>query len=235
MNRIFGDDASATSTATLDFESDSHLLNATYSKFPEAQITGFAYFLDLSGRNSTGDANSSNTYGARVSGEVSATESVDVGYVVSYAHQVDADTNPTGYKANYFLVEGTADVEDLGAVHVGYELLGSDNGRSQFRTPLATAHDFNGWADSFLDNGGPTGLQDIYFGVSPSLPWGLEGQAVYHKFNTAEGGGSLGWEIDALLKKDLTENVNALFKYAYFDGTADADIFRFWTQLTIAF
>ena len=43
----------------------------------------------------------------------------------------------------------------------GYELLGSDDGKVAFNTPLATKHKFNGWADKFL--GTPKeGLEDVY-------------------------------------------------------------------------
>ena len=199
------------------------------------KVTGFAYFLDLSGRNSTARANSSNTYGVRLSGEKAPGESVRVGYTASYAYQVDGEDNPTGYKADYGFLQGDVIVEDVGTVFAGYELLGSDNGRAQFRTPLATAHKFNGWADSFLDNGGATGLQDIYVGVAPRLTWGLRGKAVYHKFNKADGGGDLGWELDAVVSQKLTKNVTALVKYAYFDGKEDPDIYRAWFMLTVTF
>ena len=47
------------------------------------------------------------------------------------------------------------------AFTAGMSVLGSDDGAVGFRTPLATLHKFNGWADLFLTTPG-AGLQDTY-------------------------------------------------------------------------
>lgn len=241
VNRIFGDDRSAAvPSANLDFESDSHLFNVSYSGFDELGIedltvTAFAYVLDFSGGNATARANSSNTLGFRASGGIDLNDSIDVGGTFSLAHQVDGEDNPTGYRANYFLLEAEAGEENLGRAFIGIEVLGSYHGRAQFRTPLATAHKFNGWADAFLNNGGPKGLQDIYVGIAPRLPFEFQGKLVYHRFNSEDGGGNLGWEFDAELKRKIYKDVSGLVKYAYFDGQRNPDIYRLWFQLTLAF
>ena len=122
---------------------------------------------------------------------------------------------------------------------MGYEHLGSDDGVAQFRTPLATAHKFNGWADAFLDNGGLLGLRDAYVYVSPRLPWGLQGKLVYHQFWHDEGLDRLGGELDASLKKKFNEHVSGLLKFAWFAGrqrtAAPADRLKFWAQTTFKF
>lgn len=235
-HRIFGDNTSAAApNQRRDFESDSHLFNASFTKIREAKLTVFAYFLDFGGANTTAPANSSSTYGVRVAGDSDISDNLTAGYVGSYAYQVDGEDNPTGYQANYFHVAGWIDESSLGKVNVGYEHLGSHHGRAQFRTPLATAHKFNGWADSFLDNGGTSGLVDVYVGVSPKIPGELKGSVIYHKFNTAEGGGDLGWEIDAALSKQIRPGLTALTKFAYFEGPRDADLYRYWLEIAYKF
>ncbi len=236
VHGIFGDGSSATfPNQRRDFDSDSHFFRASYSGLPGATLTAFAYLLDFSGRNSTARVNSSSTYGVRMVGSQPVADDLSIGYTGSYAYQVDGENNPLGYQANYWYGEASLKEESLGKVFAGYEQLGSNNGRAQFRTPLSTAHKFNGWADAFLDNGGPTGLEDFIIGVSPKLTAKITGSIVYHKFNKADGGGNLGWELDAEFKRPLAKSLVALIKYAYFEGPEDPDIFRFWFQLTFSF
>ena len=235
VNNIFGDGSSvAVPNARRDFESESHLFNAKFSRFEAVNVTAFAYLLELRGRNSTGAANSSDTLGFRLSGKTDINEDISLSYIGSYAFQYDNNDNPTDYKANYWLAEATVGTDPV-SVTVGFEHLGTSNGRAQFRTPLSTAHKFNGWADSFLDNGGPKGLQDVYVALSGRLPSSVNGRLVFHKFNTADGGGDLGWEVNARLTKRVNKNLFLLMKYAYFDGPRDPDIFRFWTDIVISF
>ena len=48
---------------------------------------------------------------------------------------------------------------------LGYEVLGSDDGKKGFATPLATGHKFQGFADKFLTTPND-GVQDLYVGVA---------------------------------------------------------------------
>ncbi len=129
--------------------------------------------------------------------------------------------------------------KSYGAIGGGYAVLGSDDGMAVFTTPLATAHKFNGWADVFLNNGGPTGLRDGYVYIAPNLPYGLKGKFVYHNFNSDEGGLNLGDEYDAVLSRQFGKYVNVLSKVAYFTPDSDAvsqkEILRFWAQAELKF
>lgn len=236
VRRIFGDKGGP---ATRDFDSDSHLARASYRVAPWLEPVLFAYLLDFS--NSPG--NSSNTYGLRLTGTIPLCEVWSLAYQASYAHQTDGGSgrgeNPVDYDAEYVLADAGLGYAPLGTIGVGYELLGSDGGIARVVTPLSTAHAFNGWADSFLNNGGNRGLQDLYAYVAPKLPFGIAGKLVYHEFWSDYGSDDLGREIDAILTRKFGAHVTLLAKFAYYDeGDDPVSPFartRFWLQATYAF
>ncbi len=230
--RIFGDQSPASSR---DFESNSHLVNLRWSPLPEARLTAFAYLLDFD--NSA--PNSSNTFGVRLTGDVDLAGPWTLAYAASYAYQGDAANNPTDYDAHYLFAQARVGHDRFGATLLGFELLGSDDGEAVFGTPLGTLHKFNGFADAFLDNGGPEGLRDLFLRLRPELPFRLEGELALHRFWKDDGGGELGWEIDAYLSRPLNRYVTVLAKTAYFDRTTSRPrrprVLRAWLQLTIEF
>lgn len=228
VNRIFGPDADR------DYESDSHLVRLSYADDTIGRVTGFAYLLDFDDE-STAAANSSDTYGIRYEATRDLKgdpEGPKLTYVLSYARQSDNGDNPDDYDADYWL----ADIKyaDNGCyVGAGYELLGSDDGMAAFRTPLATGHKFNGWADVFLVTP-DDGLEDIYVYIGGDLPEGFKGKAVYHWFDPDEGSSDFGEEFDAVVSKQINENTELLVKYAYYNGGgAFEDLARFWFQVTL--
>ena len=227
MRRIFGDEGPPNRR---DWNSESHLIRTEYNRWEAAKIVVFAYLLDF---KNDAPGFSSNSYGFRVTGKKTLSGPWGISYAGSYAYQTDAGKNPVNYSASYVAAEGGVFNTGLGAVAVGYELLGSDDGKARFVTPLATLHKFNGWADSFLNNGGPNGLQDLYLSIAPKLPWGLKGKLVYHHFWSDEGSHSLADEVDVVLAKPINEHVTVLTKAAWFDGYSKgpADRYRFWLQL----
>ncbi len=214
VRRIFAGRGSTAGTAHWD--ADSHLVRLRYEGFAPLKVTAFAYLLDLE----TAPGFSSNSYGFRATGSRELSDTVDVDYVASYAFQTDAGDNPVGYRAHYVNAEGAVGVAKLGKLGLGYELLGSDDGAARFVTPLATLHKFNGFADVFLDNGGPNGLQDFYLYYAPPLPWGLKGRAIYHHFRSDQGNDTRGNEIDFVVAKKLGEHMSVLSKGAWFDAAA---------------
>ncbi len=238
VRRIFGvDDDSAHKNQ--DWKSNGHIINASYGGFDVAKLTAFIYLLDLmdDATNVAAEGNSSATYGLRVSGAQEVADKLKVGYEGSYAFQKDYAHNPANYNAHYVWAQLKLTQSDLGSVGAGYELLGSDDGDARFVTPLATAHKFNGWADVFLNNGGPEGLQDLFISVAPKLPCKLTGSLVYHRFWSDEGDMHLGDEWDLIVKRPVNEHLSVLLKSAYFD-TSDADlsdIWRLWLQADLKF
>ena len=232
VNRIFANQG-APGSPTKNFDSQSSFLHMHYSGWGLAKISVFAYLLDFD----NSPANSSDSFGFRATGKQDIAGDLFVGYDLSYAYQKDAGNNPTDYHANYYNVEGTLGWKGFAALTLGYEVMTSDDGVAQFRTPLATAHKFNGWADAFLDNGGPNGLRDFYVGLAPQLPWGLKGRLIYHKFESDVAGLDYGYEIDGVMTRKLWKNVTLLGKFAYYDGTSDgrADRYRVWMETSIKF
>ena len=230
INRIFGDDSPAGR-----FDSNSWFLNAGY-KLPvegmDVKLSGFAYLLDLSNAGLSSD-----TIGAKVTAKKGPWA-----FAASYASQSDAGDNPTDYTADYYLAEASYKSNGFTAA-AGYEVLGADdksNGR--FTTPLATLHKFNGFADVFL--GTPTvGLEDLYIkggyktGPVGSLPF-INMFAVYHDFDSNEGGVDLGSEIDAVIATKIAKKLGVLFKYANYsqgDASTPFDRSRYSIQFDYSF
>ncbi len=229
VQRIFGPDG-------LNPESDSHIINASYQFAPEFKATGFAYLLDF---KSDLPANSSNTYGVRLSGKLAddAEDSEDmfVEYELTYANQTDSGRNATNYDADFYAAQLKLTQPGFGHVVVGYQFLGSDNGVFAFRFPLGTNHKFQGFADNFLTTPG-FGLQDLYVGLGLDLPWKIKGSVTYHQFWSDQGSNDLGDEIDVVASKKLSANWSVLAKYAYFNGDrTQPDTERFWLMTTFKF
>ena len=116
-----------------------------------------------------------------------------------------------------------------------------------FKTPFATVHAYNGFADAFIlqriglnDAGGAyEGLADIYLSyVRAGLPLDITFKGFLHWFLDDGFGDTYGYEVDAVLVKKITENVTALMKAAYFaadDDNGYADIKQVSVQLDIKF
>jgi len=227
VNRIFGDEVNAG-----DHAQNTHLLNATFPlKTMGAKLTGYYYAID----NEDVAGLSNNTYGVRLSGKGGGAYST-IGYTLEYAGQQDAGDNPVAYTASYYRVDLSLAYK-WATVYGGYESLGGDKSSSgkAFRTPLATLHAFNGWADKFL--GTPdAGLNDAFFGVKGKLgQWGWN--VLYHDFSAQSGSAVYGTEIDGVIKRKFKDNYSILFKAALFnsDNLAYGDTNKFWVQLTADF
>ena len=228
VRRIFGNQGPE---GARDFDSNSHLVRVQYGLPFGLKVIAFTYLLDFN----NSPVNSSNTFGGRIVGE-HPVGIAKLGYIFSYAYQTDAGENPVDYQANYVNAEGSVGFP-IGGMKVGYELLGSDGGKARFVTPLSTAHKFNGFADVFLNNGGPNGLQDLYATVSPALPLGLKSFFTYHHFWSGENGDSLGDEFDFVVKRAFGKHFGVLTKGAFFFGESDGppDTWRFDLDLTLRY
>lgn len=221
VNRIFAED--------LDWESQSHLFNASYAFAPTLKLTGFAYLLDFDG---AGAAQSNATYGVRVSGSASV-HGVRLGYAASYATQSDHGDNPNSYEADFYGLDVSAARGPL-TLRAGYESLEGEGAGRRFITPLATLHAFQGWADVFL-NTPNDGVEDVYAGVTFAPGWtspllsSPSFAATWHDFEAERTGVDLGEEIDLIATASVTQRVSVLVKFADYDGTgAPPDTTRAW-------
>jgi hypothetical protein len=85
-----------------------------------------------------------------------------------------------------------------------------------FKTPLATLHKFQGWADKFLVTPAD-GIKDRYIGVSGNAgPVNLA--AIWHDFQAEEGGGDFGDELDLQATWPVNKMFTLQLKYANFKG-----------------
>ena len=110
---------------------------------------------------------------------------------------------------------------------VGYEVLGSDRGAASFRTPTATLHKFQGWADKFLATPS-SGVKDFYLKAATSV--GRVALAIaLHDFKEAEGGADYGREVDMQVSWRLGQRFGLLFKLAQYDAATHAtDTTKAW-------
>ncbi|MDA0349577.1 MAG: hypothetical protein O3C43_13945 [Verrucomicrobia bacterium] len=208
VQRIFGDDAPA--LAMREFKSDSHLFNGSLLLESGVKLGAYAYLLDFSNSH----PNSTDTYGFNVSGVSEVEDGFDFTYHAEYAVQNDAGEISPSYNTDYLhLILGTS-YEGF-TFKGGYEVLGSDNGVG-FKTPLATLHAFNGWADAFLGTPG-AGLEDLYFSVGTNVDK-VALTAVYHNFSADKGGTDFGSEIDVLAVLPVNKQLKFIAKAAFYQG-----------------
>ncbi|MBI4327787.1 MAG: alginate export family protein [Chloroflexi bacterium] len=251
VHRVFGDVSGLPAASpNHDFESDSHLINASYSRWRYGRFVGYSYLLDLDLNNGTATRfdNSSASFGGYFAGSAPVSDKASLGYRGEFAWQTDYGGSQLDYDAIYYNVELSANVKPF-AFGAGYETLGSarndsvPGARVGFKTPLATLHAFNGWADSFLATPN-AGLRDLYGFAQVTLPAQVPLRFVYHKFDADNGGADFGQEFDVVASKKLGKYWTALLKYAFYDGQdaaapalalANVDIHKFWAQVEFNF
>ncbi len=221
IHRILGDDHPAG-----NWDSDSHLFRASYKLSDPVKITGFGYLLDLE----DAPAVSASTFGATVEGKYPVSKNWTLSYELEFASQSDYGDNPTDYTAPYYFLKGGAAYKKLN-FGIGHEVLGSDDGRIGFSTPLATAHKFNGWADAFLSTPAD-GLVDTHVWVGYKLPGDIPVKVIYHNFSAEDGGNDYGDEVDFIATKKIGKYFSLLAKAGIYqegdDGRAGRT--RYWLQ-----
>ncbi len=222
VKRIFADKGNDASRQ--DFDSRSHIINISYqTDLPSApRIAVFGYLLEFENDSPRSAIASSNSYGFRANGHFDLDGEWSLDYILSYAYQTDAGDNLIDYGAHYVWASFDIGYKPLGSFGLGYEMLGSDDNKARFVTPVSTAHKFNGFADVWLDNGGVGGLENLYVSLAPKLPWGLKSKLTYHRFWSEATGTNLGGEIDGVLGKKLGRGFSVFSKGAYYDSTGTA-------------
>lgn len=212
------------------WQSNSHLLNASYNGFAAGTLTGYAYLLDFR----SAAAQSCATYGASFAGATPVARALKLAYRAELAGQTDYGSSALDYAATYWLLE-LGLTASAGGLTLGHEVLGADNGVG-FKTPLATLHAFNGWADLFPATPA-AGLRDTYLKGSASLPGGLKALAGHHWFTTERGGPAPGREFDLQVLRKFGPRLTVLGKYASFRRTAAAypQVQKVWAQVEFAY
>ncbi len=212
VQRIFGNDANDAlpGPPLHDFEGDFHMLDFSY-KADFGDVGGYAYLLDV---DNNGNVGKSNTYGAFGTFN---------GFYAEVAFQ-DGTSGKAGgdYDAIYAHLKYTKKVSGM-TLMGGVEYLGDE-----FKTPFATVHAYNGFADAFILqriglNNGPggnyNGITDLYLGmVKPGLPGGITMKGFLHYYLDGDLEKTYGYEADLVLAKKFNDNLTGLLKAAYFVG-----------------
>lgn len=216
INRITGPDAAGGA-----YDSNSHLVNASYELNPALKVIAYGYMLDFDDARSLSSA----TYGMRLGGKYGLAEGVNLLYSAEAAHQSDYAQNTADYSADYYLAEPGIGWSGWTG-KLGYEVLEGDGTASHaFQTPLATLHAFNGWADKFLTTPA-NGLEDRYASLGYKLPFGdawLKGMEIttaYHDFQANNGSADYGTEWDASIQQTFYDHYTVGLKFA--DYNADS-------------
>ncbi len=144
-----------------------------------------AYGMILDYEREAVQALNTTTYGAFFDGKAKLSDALSLIYRAEFARQNDVNNPGNHINAKYIRADFGVKISKV-TLAAGYEVLGGSPEDGQFRTPLATLHKFNGWADKFL--GTPTnGLQDLSLSVTAVLgKFKLLG--VYHDFSADTGG-----------------------------------------------
>lgn len=228
VSRVFGPD---NGTPARSFNSDSSLLNASYTGIDDVTVSGYVYLLDLK----NAPTQSSETVGLRLDGRHQHDDMVTISYLLEYAHQSDYASNPNRYSKNYWHgVLGAS--KSQYSLLLGYESLGGQQGDAtqSLQTPLATLHKFQGWADKFLQN--PAGgVVDLYVNGSVALGK-YKVVLVYHDFEQQDGSLDYGDEWDASIGRTLGDRYNVGLKLARYRAKGfSTDTDKIWLTLHAGF
>lgn len=196
-------------------ELEAYGLNAAYGFSKSFNLTGFYYHIE---GDDVGNANASNaTFGLRATGTLSFEEQA-FSYAFSMAEQEDAGPSALDYDASYFAGDLSTTFSGL-TVGGGFEIL-----EPGFRTPLATVHKFNGFADALLPLGGFTnGLEDFYVYAGYTIPIGngINTKLIYHWFDSESGGApgqDGGEEIDLVASYKINKYFSLVGKYGDYES-----------------
>ena len=240
-------------TPNFDSKASDNLLNINYNGFTLGKISAYSYDLhsqndSLRGPASNIDVNpalryiSNETVGLRFDGSYNLPTTVPLKaiYRAEYAKQHAEIMEPvpkrhsvqTSYEADYQLAElgltwgfggGSFALTPL----VGYEVLGSDEGRYGLQTPYATKHAFNGWADQFLVTP-KEGLVDEY--MTLGFDWNtyaIKTSFQYHEYSSdaenlkRKANLDFGKESSVQVIKTFGPKWTIGTKYAVYDQTDD--------------
>ena len=218
VNRIFGSDADLPIVPGVfanvqDLPASVHLFNASYAGIKGLTLGGYAYimnFEDLGAwdNNTFGTSAKGDVFGLTLYGELAWQDKAGVlgEEDALYAHV----TATKSFKGDDY---------DFGTLTLGMEHL--DAG---FKTPLATVHAFNGFADvtdGARLSGAHNGLTDVY--VSHTIPifCGIKWMNVLHAMDDNQLGSGYGWEYDSVLTKKFDDHFTAIAKFAFFDSDGE--------------
>jgi hypothetical protein len=207
VNRIFGSEGKGIFG---DIGSELHFLNGSYTGVPGYTLGGYVYLMDF---DKVASAWNNDTYGVSAK-----TKKFGLDLSAEFAIQLDA-----GAKGN----------DDSGYSHliasktIGTQVytLGMEHLSAGFRTPLATLHAFNGFADVFIGpraDGSTGGLTDLYFSHAVPIVYGIKMTNTAHIYGDDEISGEKGIELNSVFAKKFDNNILGIIKLAQYNSQEDA-------------
>jgi len=176
----------------------------------------------------------------------------------SFAHtgaRLEGEARKVLYDASFASQKKYQDATDNGTLDAKYRLLGlgfriakehtvmvvEERLEAGFKTPYATLHAWNGWADRFLATPAK-GLVDRYGQYRGKVGvWSFE--ASFHVFSAEQGGAAYGKERDVLVGYKARPWLSLLLKAADYRadtetptlGTANKNLKKLWFQTLLTF
>jgi hypothetical protein len=212
LNRIYGSEADAPLapgfTNVEDIGTSSHLFNASYTGIEGITLGAYAYVMNFEDVG----AWDNNTFGLTAKGKL--------GDIALYGELAWQDKAGVAGEDDALYAHATA-TKAFGpqALTLGLEHL--DAG---FKTPLATVHAFNGFADvtdAARISGAHNGLTDLYLSHTMPIFCGIKWMNVLHALGDNEISAGYGWEYDSVLTKKFDDNFTAIAKVAFFESEGD--------------
>lgn len=212
VNRIFGSDADSAILPPFinvqDVGASVHLFNASYAGIKDVILGGYAYVMNFEDLG----AWDNNTFGVSAKGTL--------GGVALYGELAYQDKAGIAGEEDALYAHATA-TKAFGCQSL---TLGLEHLDAGFKTPLATVHTFNGFAD--VTDGGRlsgshNGLTDLYVSHTTPIFCGIKWMNVLHAFGDNEISAGYGWEFDSVLTKKFDDNFTAIAKFAVFEGDDD--------------
>jgi hypothetical protein len=191
-------------------ELNAYGVNATYAFSEHFNMTGFYY--QIEGDEASNADASNRTLGLRATGRFTLVD-LPWMYAASIAKQGDVGPSTLTYDATYMAADLSVQL-DLLTLGAGFEIMEAD-----FRTPLATVHKFNGFADALLPlSGFANGLEDFYLYLAYQIPvgQGIQTKLIYHWFDSESSGSSGqdgGTELDLVASYAINQYLSVLAKY----------------------
>jgi len=221
------------------YQTSTSLLHGRYALTPYDDLIAFGYFQDQENAipntafQGPPPTNTSNQIlGIRGSGAHPMSDTWKLLYIAELATQTDYAGGDPRIDADYLHLGGGAQF-GVHSLRIDYELLGSNDGRYAFQTPLGTNHLYQGWADQFLVTPSQ-GIRDIYATYAGKIQKASL-EAAYHQFDADYGGLDFGNELDLGLSYPLHTKLLGKLEYADYQagdtGTGKSDTTKFWVTL----
>lgn len=158
---------------------------------------------------------SSVTAGVDYLGSFINTKSQKLQVHLAYANQAEGDNSPADFSNAYSRLDVNWKINAFNA-ELGIETLGGD-GKTAVQTPLATLHQFNGFADMFL-NTPANGLQDKWLGAGYLLHGKCQLSAQYHDYHSDRASIHYGSELNLTATHTLSKQLQLLAKIARYSA-----------------